>query len=519
MLPAGAYTCDADGLITYFNRQVAEIWGREPKLYDPVDRYCGSFKLFSPHGHPIEHDRCWMALALQQDAEYNGQEIVIQRPGGERVTVLAHANPIHDELGRLVGAVNILVDITKQKQAEEATKSHNAALVQQVSQRKAALGILHDVALAANEANSVEDAILVALREICDYKDLTLGHAWLRSEDQGELFRSSRVWYSAPRSACDAATLREFQRSTEQTAIPLAGAFIGKVSRTAEPLCTDYTGEFAGWLRPAKPANLGLNAAIAFPARVHGDVIAVLEFFSERPFEYEAGFLGVMADVGIQLGHIFERKRLEKAIADATSAQQRRIASELHDSVSQLLSGAAMISESLRQALCHESSPHVDLATRLVGHLSHAQQQVRRVSRGLMPVDADATGLMRALEQLARQSPDLYNASCHFRCDVPVLIDDNAVATQLYYIAREALYNAVKYAHAEAIVVRLDRDQQSIRMWVQDDGQGISDTGRSSGGMGMSIMRYRANVLGAKLDVVSSMGRGTQVICTLPLGH
>src|SRR6185436_2181353 len=105
-LPSAAYTCDAEGLITYFNAQAAKAWGREPKLNDPSDRYCGSYRLFTPEGVPIQHNQCWMALALQKDREYNGYEIVIERPDGTRVITLAHANPIHNEDGMLTGAVN-----------------------------------------------------------------------------------------------------------------------------------------------------------------------------------------------------------------------------------------------------------------------------------------------------------------------------------------------------------------------------------------------------------------------------
>ncbi len=121
-LPAGAYTCDPDGLITYYNPQAVQLWGRAPKLNDPVDRFCGSFKLFAADGAPITHDRCWMALALQHGREYCGEEIVVERPDGTRLPVLAHASPIHDERGNLLGAVNILVDISEQKRAQEALK-------------------------------------------------------------------------------------------------------------------------------------------------------------------------------------------------------------------------------------------------------------------------------------------------------------------------------------------------------------------------------------------------------------
>ena len=117
-LPAAAYTTDADGLITYYNRPALELWGRAPVLRDAVDRWCGSFRLFEPAGDPIPHDRCWMALAIQEDRSYNGKEIVIERGDGSRRTVLAHANPIHDDDGAVRAAVNVLVDITERKLAE-----------------------------------------------------------------------------------------------------------------------------------------------------------------------------------------------------------------------------------------------------------------------------------------------------------------------------------------------------------------------------------------------------------------
>lgn len=98
------------------------LWGREPKLHDPVDRFCGSFRLYSVDGPLIAPEECWMALALQQRKEYNGHEIVIERPAGDRVTALAHANPVYDEAGRLVGAVNVLVEISDRKHAEDSLK-------------------------------------------------------------------------------------------------------------------------------------------------------------------------------------------------------------------------------------------------------------------------------------------------------------------------------------------------------------------------------------------------------------
>ncbi|HZP88173.1 MAG TPA: ATP-binding protein [Burkholderiales bacterium] len=131
-LPAGAYTCNVDGLITYFNRHAQELWGRAPRLNHPADRWCGSFKLFNKDGAPIRHDECWMALAVKNRRQYDGEEIIVERPDGERLTVLAHANPIHDKNGRVIGAVNVLVDITERKRFEatlqEADRKKNEFL-------------------------------------------------------------------------------------------------------------------------------------------------------------------------------------------------------------------------------------------------------------------------------------------------------------------------------------------------------------------------------------------------------
>src|SRR5437764_7686453 len=72
-----------------------------------------------PDGSLVRHDQCWMARCLREDKEYNGEEIVVERPDGSRRTVLAHANPLHDEEGRLIGAINVLLDITDRKQVED----------------------------------------------------------------------------------------------------------------------------------------------------------------------------------------------------------------------------------------------------------------------------------------------------------------------------------------------------------------------------------------------------------------
>jgi PAS domain S-box-containing protein len=141
-LPVGAYTCDVEGLITYYNPCAAALWGRAPKLNDPEDRFCGSFRLYSVDGHPISHEQCWMALALKERREYNKEEIIISRPNGEHVVAMVHAAPFVDDRGALLGAINVLVDITNRKSAECALQRSRDELVQLVSRRTAQLAAL-----------------------------------------------------------------------------------------------------------------------------------------------------------------------------------------------------------------------------------------------------------------------------------------------------------------------------------------------------------------------------------------
>ena len=124
-LPAGAYTCGPDGLITYFNQHALKVWGRAPALNDPADRYCGSFRLFAANGDPIAHDDCWMALAIRDRREYLGEEIVVERTDGSRVTVLAYATPILDHDGNVVSAINMLVNISGHKRLENLLRRAN----------------------------------------------------------------------------------------------------------------------------------------------------------------------------------------------------------------------------------------------------------------------------------------------------------------------------------------------------------------------------------------------------------
>jgi PAS domain S-box-containing protein len=119
-LPVAIYTTDADGRITYYNEAAVEFSGRRPALGS--DSWCVSWRLYRPDGTPMRHDECPMAVALKEGRPVRGVEAIAERPDGSRVPFIPYPTPLHDESGNLVGAVNMLVDVTERKQAERAAE-------------------------------------------------------------------------------------------------------------------------------------------------------------------------------------------------------------------------------------------------------------------------------------------------------------------------------------------------------------------------------------------------------------
>jgi PAS domain S-box-containing protein len=115
-IPAAIYTTDAAGKITYYNEAAVEFAGRRPTIGS--DEWCVSWKLYWPDGTPLPHDQCPMALALKEDRPIRGKEAIAERPDGTRIPFIPFPTPLHDADGRLIGAINMLVDVSERKQAE-----------------------------------------------------------------------------------------------------------------------------------------------------------------------------------------------------------------------------------------------------------------------------------------------------------------------------------------------------------------------------------------------------------------
>jgi len=115
-LPVAVYTTDAAGRITFYNRAAAELWGHHPEIGS--SQWCGSWRLYWPDGRPLPRGECPMAVALKEGREVRGVEAIAERPDGTRVRFRPYPTPLRDPSGRLVGAINLLMDVTERHDSE-----------------------------------------------------------------------------------------------------------------------------------------------------------------------------------------------------------------------------------------------------------------------------------------------------------------------------------------------------------------------------------------------------------------
>ena len=211
-----------------------------------------------------------------------------------------------------------------------------------------------------------------------------------------------------------------------------------------------------------------------------------------------------------------EKVRLEREVLEISERERRRIGHDLHDGLGQRLTAASMTTNALVAAMQTEAPALAQRAEEIGHQLRGAIAEARALSHGLAPVALSDDGLMSALASLT-DSAARSGARCVFDCPVPVRVPDAEVAGQLYRIAQEAVNNALKHAAASEIRIGLERRGSFGVLEVDDDGEGLPDPAPASGGIGLRVMRYRAQLIGGELEISSPPAGGTRIACRFPL--
>jgi len=221
-----------------------------------------------------------------------------------------------------------------------------------------------------------------------------------------------------------------------------------------------------------------------------------------------SGIIAVIHDTTIN-------RQLIQEIIEISGREQIRIGQDIHDGLSQHLTGITFLSKVLEQKLAAKTSDETVHAKEITRLMNQAIEMTRGLARGLSPVALGEDGLLLSLRELADTVARLFNISCLFHGDGSVVISSTTTATHLFRIAQEAVNNAVKHGQARTIIISLASNHERTVLTIDDDGVGLALPPDRGKGMGLHIMSYRARMIGASLSVEARTGGGTVVNCAL----
>jgi PAS domain S-box-containing protein len=207
------------------------------------------------------------------------------------------------------------------------------------------------------------------------------------------------------------------------------------------------------------------------------------------------------------------RKRMEKEILEISNREQQRLGHNLHDGVCQQLAAIAYRTHILARHLKEKDMVESSEASDISSLINESLVQTRTVARGLFPVRLEEEGLADAMEELTANIGKLYKIKCDFSSAGALPTMHTGVTMHLHFIAQEAIMNAAKHSEASVITVRLLKENDDLVFSVKDNGVGFLAGNQDRTGMGIGIMKYRAKVIGAVLELESRPGHGTQITC------
>jgi signal transduction histidine kinase len=211
-----------------------------------------------------------------------------------------------------------------------------------------------------------------------------------------------------------------------------------------------------------------------------------------------------------------QQVRLEREVLEISERERRRIGHDLHDGLGQRLTATSMATNALIASIKPENSSTTERLEDIGRQLREAIAETRALSHGLAPVTLADEGLMVALKSLAEDTRRR-DLQVVFECPEPVRVPNAEVAGHLYRIAQEAVNNALKHAAPTEIRIGLEDRGGFLVLEIDDDGEGFDPALVSPSGIGLRVMRYRAQLIGGVLNISSPPAGGTRISCSVSL--
>lgn len=493
-LPAAIYTTDADGRLTHFNPAAVEFSGRTPEL--GTDRWCVSWKLYYPDGSPMPHNECPMAIALKEGRVIEGAEAIAECPDGTRRWFTPFPTPLRDRDGKIIGGINMLVDITERKEAER----NNSLLASIVD-------CSDDVIISKNLDGTITSWNKAAERVFGYTAEEAIGkHIMLivppdrHKEEEGILRRlrkGERIeHFETVRQRKDGTTL-----DVSLTISPLrdsAGRVIG-ASKVARDITAQKRNEQA--LRQSEERFRKLSETLDAEVRT-------------RTGELEKRNSDVLKQSELLRG-------LSRRLLQAQDEERRRIARELHDSAGQTLTVLGLTLARL-EAQVPQDDPKVRSNAKEADQLvQQLHQEIRTMSYLLHPPLLDETGLGPALTWYVEglRSRSRLEMTLSISEDLGRLPHDMELV--IFRVIQESLTNIHRHSGSKVAEITVTREAETINVEIKDRGKGMSEQKLAEikmrgSGVGIRGMQERVEQLRGQMAIESDDG-GTRVLVTIPL--
>ncbi len=446
-----------------------------------------------------------------------GLELYAQCKDGSEFPVDIMLSPIETFEGRSV--IAIVRDVTEQRRIEESLRKSREELELRVQERTAELRQANTSALAALEARAWQHNAVAELSQRA-----------LEGRDLASLLNDA---ISFVRRILDVEFCKVLELLPKGDVLLLrAGAGwkegyvghgtlpAGKASHggftllSSSPVIVEDFQTETRFRAPSLFVEHGIRSGISVIIHGRGKPYGVLGAHSAQKRKFTADDVHFLQSVANVLATAIERRGLEEELLNISSREQRHIGQDLHDGLCQQLVGIEFRNSVLVQQLHNVPTAQAE-AAKIGESIRDVTRQARSLARGLSPVQIEANGLMAALDALTANAAKLFCLSCSFECPRPVLVENPTVATHLYRIAQEAIGNAIKHAQAKSIVLSLKQSDGELTLAIKDNGHGFAKGSGVMEGMGLRIMEYRADMIGAMLRVDSTIGKGTTVACRL----
>lgn len=518
---------DTEGAIEYVNPKFVETTG-----YSAEEALGQNPRLMkSGHTSPGEYKEMWETITAGR--EWHG-EFHNKKKNGEVYWESVSISPIKEKDGTITNFLAIKDDITDRKRVEG-----------ELSDKSKTVELLERIAVAANEASDVDEALQTCLDLVCDHTGWPVGHVYGFSKNVGDLY-PTKIWHFD-----DPEPFATFRGVTEETRFAPGVGLPGRVLSSSEPAWIVDVTEDTNFPRAKLAKDIGVKAGFAFPVLVGDEVSAVLEFFSEEAVAPVPELLEVMAHVGTQLGRVVERGEANKAIVRAkeTAEHANRTKSEFLANMSHELrtplNAIIGFSELMEgQIFGPLQSNYLEYAGDIKGSGEHLLGiisdilDLSKVETGNLDIEEkelDIAELLASCQLMVAGRAQEAGVTMTFEVPngLPAIYAD---PLRLKQILLNLLDNAIKFTPEEGRVTLLCaiKNNGDVGMTVRDTGAGIVEEdipkilekfgqirdghahAHEGAGLGLAIANALTELHGGTLAIESEVGKGTTVEATFP---